>query len=60
MIHLQLTDDQAVVLRQVLSSTVSDLGMEIADTDSYDFRQRLKRDKSLAMEILGQLERGES
>jgi len=56
MIRLALTDDQATVLRQILSSTISDLGMEISHTDSLDFRQGLKRNKALAIEMLDRLE----
>jgi hypothetical protein len=53
---LQLTDEQTELLRRILNSTISDLGMEIADTDSMDFREGLKRDKQLALEMLASLE----
>lgn len=33
------------MLREVLVSFVSDLSMEIADTDSMDFREQLKKKK---------------
>ena len=56
MIHLHLSDDEVTVLRQILSSTISDLGMEISHTDSMDFRQGLKRNKALAIEMLDRLE----
>ena len=56
MIHLELTDDQAAVLHTILSTTISDLGMEISSTDRLDFRQGLKRNKTLALEMLRHLE----
>ncbi|HXV77187.1 MAG TPA: hypothetical protein VD788_12790 [Candidatus Polarisedimenticolaceae bacterium] len=57
MIELRLTDEQAAVLRRILASEVSDLGMEIADTDSFDYRSGLKRTKRLALELLERLDR---
>jgi hypothetical protein len=39
--QLTLTPDEARELRDVLTSTLSDLRMEIGHTDSQDFRDRL-------------------
>jgi tRNA A-37 threonylcarbamoyl transferase component Bud32 len=52
MAQLDLTGDEAAVLRQALESYLSDLRMEIADTDQMDYRQELKRQE----EILTRLE----
>jgi hypothetical protein len=53
--QLQLDDAQASMLREVLESYVSDLGMEIADTDSMDFRQSLKARKQFLTSVIEQL-----
>ena len=52
---LQLTDDDASQLREVLSSYLSDLRMEIADTENYSLRERLKATESLLKRLIGQL-----
>jgi hypothetical protein len=43
------------VLEWALTHAVSELGHEIADTDSYDFRQDLKERKRILQEILSRL-----
>ncbi|MDH3285746.1 MAG: hypothetical protein OEQ13_13525, partial [Acidobacteriota bacterium] len=45
MVSLLLTPEESAMLREVLVSFVSDLSMEIADTDSMDFREQLKKKK---------------
>ena len=55
MAELKLSDEQAQLLRQILESYLSDLRMEIADTDSYDFRQRLKRREVFLKDVIGRL-----
>jgi hypothetical protein len=42
MIHLDLDDKERQILCETLRSYLSDLSYEIADTDSQDFRERLK------------------
>jgi hypothetical protein len=51
-----LTQEEAAVLRGALNSYVSDLRMEIADTDSWQFRQNLKREALLLKKLLEQLD----
>jgi hypothetical protein len=55
MIELRLSTDEALIMRRILRSYLSDLRMEIADTDSYDFRSRLKEEKLLLEAVLEQL-----
>jgi hypothetical protein len=55
MVRLDLTDEQAAALRDTLASYVGDLRMEIANTDSMDFRERLKRTETLLKEVLAAL-----
>lgn len=40
--RVELDEQQAEMLGEVLESYLSDLSMEIADTDSKDYRDRLK------------------
>ncbi len=43
MTRLELTPEESDLLRQALETYLSDLRMEIADTDRMDFREALKR-----------------
>jgi hypothetical protein len=49
---LELSVHESEILTEVLESAVSDLGTEIADTDSRDYRNGLKIKKAIAMAIL--------
>ncbi len=55
MITVELTSKEAEMLRFVLASYLSDLRMEIADTDSMDFREGLKEREAFLKKILRQL-----
>jgi len=52
--QLTLTDEEAGTLRGVLEQYVSDLRMEIADTDSMDFRDQLKREEAFLKKLIEQ------
>ena len=52
MAQFDLTGEEAAVLRQALESYLSDLRMEIVDTEQMDYREELKRQE----EILTRLE----
>ena len=56
MAQITLTPEEAAVLRRVLSGYVSDLRMEIVDTDSWQFRQNLKHEEVLLKKLLEQLD----
>ena len=56
MAQITLTQEDATTLRGALSSYVSDLRMEIRDTDSWQFRQNLKREAVLLKKLLEQLD----
>jgi hypothetical protein len=56
MVHLQLEPTEAEVLRMVLESYLSDLRMEIADTDSMDFREKLKARKMVLRKVVSMIE----
>lgn len=56
MIQLDLTDDERRILLEILESDRSDLRMEIANTDSMDFREMLKVRKAAVKKLLAALE----
>jgi hypothetical protein len=55
MVHLVLEPTEAEVLRMVLESYLSDLRMEIADTDSMDYREKLKGRKAVLRGIVNRI-----
>jgi hypothetical protein len=52
MIQLDLTPEEHRILVEVLSADISDLGMEIADTDLQDYRQTLRERKQTLAKVL--------
>ena len=52
MIHLELTQEEKEMLIDILENDLSDLRMEIADTDSLDFREMLKKQKEVLKKVL--------
>ena len=54
--ELKLEMNEVEVLRQSLKLFLSDLRMEISDTESYDFRQGLKQDEVIIKAVLAKLE----
>ena len=52
MIVLNLSEHEREILAQVLKNYLSDLRMEIAGTDSYEFREGLKARKAVLMTVL--------
>ncbi len=52
---LSLTREEAEMLREILDSYLSDLRMEIADTENIRFREELKRRESFLQGILEHL-----
>ena len=55
MAQLNLTDQETVTLRHALETYLSDLRMEIADTDAQDFREDLKQEEATIKRLLEQL-----
>lgn len=52
MVRIDLNDEEREILRTVLESYLSDLRMEIADTDRKDFREMLKERKAVIQKSL--------
>ena len=55
MAMIQLKAEEAALLREILSNALSDLRMEVANTDSMDFRERLKAKERYLQRLLEQL-----
>jgi hypothetical protein len=52
MVQLTLTDTDAATLKKALETYVSDLRMEVADTDAQDFREGLKQEESVIIRLI--------
>ena len=55
MVKIDLTKEQSQALKRALEVYLGDLRMEIADTDSQDFREGLKHEKGLLVDVVQQL-----
>ncbi len=51
--QLNLSDSELLVLRKVLDNYLSELRMEIADTDQMDYREELKQEEIIIKKLLG-------
>ena len=58
MAQLSLTDKEGETLTKALEAYLSDLRMEIADTDAHDFREGLKQEASVITRMLERLRKG--
>jgi hypothetical protein len=54
--QLELTPEEVRELTEVLTSYLSDLRMEVAGTDNFDFRQNLKRREALLKRLIEHLQ----
>lgn len=52
MVNIELTEEEAAILKEALQSYLSDLRMEIADTDRMEFRDGLKARKMALMRVV--------
>lgn len=55
MVRIELTSEEADVLRETLESDLSDLRMELADTDNIEFRAILKKKEAPLKQLLDRL-----
>ena len=60
MVQLVFTAEEAALLGEILTSYLSDLRMEIADTDAMDFRQTLKQREVFLKRLLQALSQEQS
>jgi len=54
-VSIELSEEDAGILKEALQSYLSDLRMEIADTDRMEFRDALKYRKSALMRVVEML-----
>lgn len=52
MLDVDLTFEEKEMLTDILESTLSDLRMEIADTDRLDYRNMLKKQKDVLQKVI--------
>jgi hypothetical protein len=52
MVILQLTPEQAQILAQILEACISDMRMEISQTDNIAYKKMLKERKALLEQVL--------
>jgi len=57
--QLTLQAAEAQLLHRILTQYLSDLRMEITDTENFDWRQDLKRDEESIKSLLLRIEAGE-
>ncbi len=54
---VELSMEEATILKEALTGEISELGMEIADTDQKDFRDNLKKRKEILRGIVDKLQK---
>ncbi|MGA1796566.1 MAG: hypothetical protein ACMUIL_11980 [bacterium] len=57
MVLINFSSEELTMLKEILESYLSDLRMEIADTDSKDFRDVLKKREHFLTEMITLLNR---
>lgn len=55
MLELKLSPAEQQILVEVLDIAISDLGMEIGNTDSQDYREKLKTRKQTLIKVVDSL-----
>jgi len=56
MVQLKITEDERELLIELLENDISDLRMEIADTDRREYREMLKNREAMMKNIQQKLE----
>jgi predicted nucleic acid-binding Zn-ribbon protein len=55
MVNMDITMEEKEIMMESIETAVSNLGLEIADTDKREFKDGLKTKKAALMKILEQL-----
>ena len=55
--NLELTEDEAALLTELLQSHLGDLRMEIAGTDLQSFRDKLRKKEEIIKQMIDRLEK---
>jgi hypothetical protein len=56
LVNLQMTADEAALLARILANYLSDLRMEVADTDNATMRRALKSEEDTVRALLSRVE----
>ncbi|MHA2032662.1 MAG: hypothetical protein ACW99Q_25100 [Candidatus Kariarchaeaceae archaeon] len=56
-IEIKISNEDAKILYDVLESNISDLSVEISDTDRLDFRDSLKSKRNVLQRILAEIKK---
>ncbi|MDA8217130.1 MAG: hypothetical protein M0Z94_05870 [Dehalococcoidales bacterium] len=56
--ELKLNTEEARLLKQVLTDYLSDLRMEVTETENFDMRQDLKANESMLKSVVDRLDKG--
>lgn len=56
MAQIQFREDEEKLMQEILEGYLRELSSEISSTDTFSFRQDLKRKKELVRDMLGRLE----
>jgi hypothetical protein len=59
-IEIKINSEDAKILSDVLESNISDLSVEISDTDRFEFRDSLKSKRMVLQRILAEIKRQEN
>lgn len=55
MVEISINEQEVGILKEILVSYLSDLRMEIADTDQMDFREALKKKEQFLKKLIALL-----
>jgi hypothetical protein len=55
MVTLELTAEEHATLVEILDEFLSDLRMEIADTDAADFKDELRHEKGIVQQLVAKV-----
>lgn len=56
MVQIELNSQEVEMMKEIIEGYLSDLRMEIADTDRMDFRENLKKKEGFLKSLLQRLE----
>jgi hypothetical protein len=56
--HIDITSEEAGMLKEILESYLSDLRMEISSTENMNFREEMKKREELLKRLIQHLEKG--
>lgn len=55
MVHVDLDNNEAVMMKEILENYLWELTSEIHNTDTREFRESLKKQKELVVNVIGRI-----